>query len=92
MSGRSSKSIRWHLSRGAKKAAANPKKLEEAVVQSEEFLKQAKAAVTRKRLKQLFENKSNCYADTTDESVVLAMDAERFVEVVSKLLDEGLPE
>ena len=37
-------------------------------------------------LKQTFENNSNCYADTTDQSVVLAMDADKFVEVVRKIV------
>lgn len=33
-------------------------------------------------LRQLFRNKFDCYADTTDESVVLAMTEDRFVETL----------
>jgi len=37
-------------------------------------------------LRELFQNNFNCYADTKDESVVLAMDEDKFVEVVKKHL------
>lgn len=37
-------------------------------------------------LGQIFENNSNCYADTEDESVVMAMDKEQFIKVVYELL------
>lgn len=40
----------------------------------------------RAKIGQLFENKFNCYVDTTDESVVLAMDKNRFVDIVEYLL------
>jgi hypothetical protein len=43
---------------------------------------------TPAELLQVFQNKSDCYADTTDESVVMAMSGERFVEVVTQLLQE----
>jgi len=38
---------------------------------------------TEKELKEIFENNSNCYADT--DEVVMAMDVERFVEVLKKI-------
>ena len=40
------------------------------------------------KLRQLFQNKSDCYADTLDDSDVLAMTEDRFVEVVMTYLKE----
>ena len=37
-------------------------------------------------LKQIFENKFDCYADTSDDSVVMAMSKERYVEVLKELM------
>lgn len=45
-------------------------------------------AKIKQDLGQLFENNSNCYANTTDNSVVMAMDKEQFVKIVSDLLTE----
>lgn len=45
-------------------------------------------AKIKQDLGQLFENNSNCYADTTDDSVVMAMDKEQFVKIVTDLLTE----
>lgn len=45
-------------------------------------------AIIKQDLGQLFENNSNCYADTEDNSVVMAMDKEMFVKVVTDLLTE----
>jgi hypothetical protein len=42
-----------------------------------------KEYISELRLKQIFNNNFNCYADTTDDSVVLAVDFEGF----KKLLD-----
>lgn len=39
------------------------------------------------KLGQIFDNNFNCYADTNDESVVMAMDKERFIEVVKMILN-----
>lgn len=44
--------------------------------------------MTDEELEQMFANRFNCYADTTDDSVVMAMDCERFVEVVREILDK----
>lgn len=44
--------------------------------------------MTEQELRQLFRNRFSCYADTTDDSVVLAMDEDRFVEVVTQLKPE----
>ena len=41
---------------------------------------------TDDELIQIFENKFDCYADTVDESAVMAMTKERFIEVVRELL------
>ena len=38
------------------------------------------------QLAQLFRNKTDCYAETNDDSVIPAMTEERFVEVVSTLI------
>lgn len=38
---------------------------------------------TEEELKQIFENRSNCYADCED--VVMAMDKDRFIEVMREL-------
>ena len=47
-------------------------------------------AKIKQDLGQLFENNSNCYADTTDDSVVMAMDKEQFVKIVTDLLTESV--
>ena len=44
--------------------------------------------MTQDELRQLFNNNYSCWADTTDGSDIMAMDADRFVEVVSKLMNE----
>ena len=41
---------------------------------------------TNDQLREIFDNHFSCYADTTDGSVVLAMDGDRFIEVVRDLL------
>jgi len=38
---------------------------------------------TEEELKQIFENRSNCYADS--DEVVMAMDKERFIETLREL-------
>lgn len=38
---------------------------------------------TEKELKQIFENRSNCYADS--DEVIMAMDKDRFIEVLKEL-------
>lgn len=38
---------------------------------------------TEEELKQVFKNRSNCYVDSDD--IVLAMDEERFIEVLKEL-------
>lgn len=40
---------------------------------------------TQKELEQIFENRFDCYADTTDESVVMAMSKKRYIEVLKEL-------
>ena len=43
-----------------------------------------------KELRQLFQNRFNCYADTEDESVVLAMDENQFTKVAQEILASAL--
>lgn len=43
--------------------------------------------MNKAQLKQLFRNKTDCYAETTDSSVIPAMTEERFLEVVAPLLN-----
>jgi hypothetical protein len=38
---------------------------------------------TEEELKQVFENRSNCYADS--DEVIMAMDKDRFIEVLKEL-------
>lgn len=38
---------------------------------------------TEKELKQIFENNSNCYADS--DEVIMAMDRDKFIEVLKEL-------
>ena len=38
-----------------------------------------------KKLLEFFNSQSNCYADTEDDSVVMAMTADRFIESIKKL-------
>ena len=38
---------------------------------------------TEEELKQIFENRSNCYADS--DEVIMAMDKDRFIEVLKEL-------
>lgn len=38
-------------------------------------------------VRQVFRSRFSCYADTTDDSVVMAMDEDRFVEVVTRLME-----
>lgn len=40
---------------------------------------------SEEELKQIFENRFDCYADTTDDSVVMAMSKERYIEVLKEL-------
>ena len=49
MAGRSSKSIKWHLAPGAKKAAAKPDKVAKDREWAEEFAKKVAAAVAAKK-------------------------------------------
>ena len=41
--------------------------------------------MNKNKLRQVFLNNSNCYADTTNDDVTPAMTADVFVEVVSKI-------
>lgn len=36
-------------------------------------------------LRELFKTKFSCYADTTDDSVVLAMDEDQFIKVIKDI-------
>ena len=38
---------------------------------------------TEEELKQIFQNRSNCYADS--DEVIMAMDSDRFIEVLTEL-------
>ena len=49
-------------------------------------------AIIKQDLGQLFENNSNFYADTEDNSVVMAINKEKFVKVVTDLLTECVAE
>ena len=40
---------------------------------------------TKEELMQIFNNNSNCYADTENDEVVMAMDVVRFVDVLTEL-------
>ena len=43
---------------------------------------------TEEELKEIFENNFDCYADTEDDTIVMAMSKERYIEVMSKLKEE----
>ncbi len=45
---------------------------------------------TEEELKQVFENNSNCYADS--DEVVMAMDKERFIETLKELKILNIPD
>lgn len=42
---------------------------------------------TKEELETIFENNFDCYADTTNDSVEMAMTKERYIEVLRELLD-----
>jgi len=41
---------------------------------------------SEEKLRQLFQNRSDCYADTEDDSVVMAMSENGFIEVMNEAL------
>lgn len=53
-------------------------------------MKEQRHPLTEKELRQEFDNHFDCYADTTDESVVLAMTQDRFVELVTRLFPDNI--
>jgi len=41
--------------------------------------------MTKSEIEQLFENNYNCYADTKNDDIVIAMTKDKFVEIVSQM-------